>query len=234
MARLHLFCSSLDGVGSDILGFVIMPTQTGFSASLGQPQLSLFSVPQIDNVAIPQAQQVKAPCRTTEKLMAVLEEITGWKTEFEESGASYRRRSQDEAVDLPAEGTFSIVDMSADWPANKFTAHRGKCDQLVRLVSDLVGELQSAKLEVSRLRSVLAVMPGGSAEGLGDEDLVDSFIPKFNRVETGNVGFDSKGVGRNGRVVGPMNETVFDDGILEVCDGEFYEVGDDEFLDEFV
>ena len=77
-------------------------------------------------------------------------------------------------------------------------------------------------------------MPGGSDEGLGDEDLVDSFIPKFNRVETGNVGFDSKGVGRNGRVVGPMNETVFDDGILEVCDGEFYEVGDDEFLDEFV
>ena len=31
-----------------------------------------------------------------------------------------------------------------------------------------------------------------------------------------------------------MNETVFDDGILEVCDSEFYEVGDDEFLDEFV
>ena len=124
--------------------------------------------------------------------------------------------------------------MSADWPANKFTAHRGKCDQLVSLVSDLVGELQSAKLEVSRLRSVLAVMPGGSAEGLGDEDLVDSFIPKFNRVETGNVGFDSKGVGRNGRVVGRVNETVFDDGILEVCDSEFYEVGDDEFLDEFV
>lgn len=168
-----------------------MPTHTNCSATIGQPQLSLFSVPKMD-VSAPLAQQVKAPCRTSEKLMSLFEEITGWKAEFRESGASYRRRSQDVAQDLPAQGEFAIVDMSADWPANQFTAHRGKCDQLMNLVSDLVGELQSAKLELSCVRSAMAVMSNESAEVLDDELLVDSFVPKFSRVETGNVGFESQ------------------------------------------
>lgn len=124
--------------------------------------------------------------------MSVFEEITGWKAEFEESGASFRRRSLERAEDIPAQGTFTIVDMSADWPANQFTAHRGKCDQLLSLVSDLVGELQSAKLELSRARSVIAAMPIESAGVPDDEVLVDSFVPKFSRIETVNVGFDSQ------------------------------------------
>ena len=169
-----------------------MLTQTGFSVP--QPQLGLFTVPQSDlcDVGSPVAEQVKAPCRTSEELMSVLEEITGWKAEFQESAASYRSRSEAGSENQPAQGTFSIVDMSADWPANQFTGHRGKCDQLVGLISDLVGELQTAKLELSRVRSVMAAMPNDSAELLDDELLVDSFTPKCNRVETGNVGFDSQ------------------------------------------
>lgn len=171
--------------------FVLMLTQTGFSTSLGQPQLGLFTVEQRD-VGAPLAEPVKAPCRTSEKLMSVLEEITGWKAEFEESAASYRSRSQAGAENQPAQGTFSIVDMSADWPANQRTGHRGKCDQLVSLVGDLIGELQTAKLELSRVRSVMAVLPSDSAVALDDEVLVDSFVPKFDRVETGNVRFDAQ------------------------------------------
>ena len=168
-----------------------MLTQTGISASLGQPQLGLFTVPQNDSVA-PLAEQVKAPCQTSEKLMSVLEEITGWKAEFQESGASYRNRSQAGSENQPAQGTFSIVDMSADWPAKQPTGHRGKCDQLVSLISDLVGDLQTAKQELSRVRSAMAAMPVESDAVLGDEMLIDSFVPKFGRVETGNVGFNSQ------------------------------------------
>jgi len=98
----------------------------------------------------------KAPCLTSEKLMTVLEEITGWRSEFQETSASYRNRAQSDLENVPAQGTFSIVDMSADWPANQFTAHRGKCDQLVGLLGDLVGELQSAKLELTKVRSAIA------------------------------------------------------------------------------
>ncbi len=126
--------------------------------------------------------------------MTVLEEITGWKSEFIETPSSYRSRALEGMEHQPAQGTFSIVDMSADWPANQFTAHRGKCDQVVGLISDLVGELQSAKLELSRVRSAVAALPGETASEQDDEILVDSFVPKFGRIETGNVGFGSSSV----------------------------------------
>ena len=179
----------------NIHGFVSMQSQTGFTGPLAAPQLSLFSQPAdapVGDGSIKRIEQVKAPCRTSEKLMTVLEEITGWKSEFQETSASYRNRAQSELENVPAQGTFSIVDMSADWPANQFTAHRGKCDQLVGLLGDLVGELQTAKLELSRVRSAMAALPGESLTTQDEHEiLVDSFVPKFGRVETGNVSFGS-------------------------------------------
>jgi len=153
----------------------------------------LFSLPTENQEGqTPVVGQVKAPCHTSEQLMTVLEEITGWKSEFTETPLSYRNRAQDGMEDQPAQGSFSIVDMSADWPANQFTSHRGKCDQLVGLISDLVGELQSAKLELSRIRSAVAALPGETVTEQDDEVLVDSFVPKFGRIEIGSVGFGSE------------------------------------------
>lgn len=173
-----------------------MQSQTGFVGPLAAPQLSLFSPPAevpAGEGSIKRIEQVKAPCLTSEKLMTVLEEITGWRSEFQETSASYRNRAQSDLENVPAQGTFSIVDMSADWPANQFTAHRGKCDQLVGLLGDLVGELQSAKLELTKVRSAIAVLQGESpATQDDDEILVDSFVPKFGRVDTGNVSFGSR------------------------------------------
>jgi len=169
--------------------FVSMQSHTGFSLPVSAPKLSLFSQPASATTEDGQLppEQVKAPCRTSEKLMEVLEEITGWKSEFQETSASYRKRSQPGMENEPAQGAFSIVDMSADWPANQFTAHRGKCDELVGLIDNLVGELQSDKLELSRVRSAMAVLPSETPSGASeDEVLVDSFVPKFGRVKTGN------------------------------------------------
>ena len=192
-----------------------MQSQTGFSQPLAAPQLSLFSPPEkalISDGSIKRIEQVKAPCRTSEKLMTVLEEITGWKSEFQETSASYRNRAQSDIENVPAQGTFSIVDMSADWPANQFTAHRGKCDQLVGLVGDLVGELQSAKLELSRVRSAMAALPGESLSTPDEEEiLVDSFVPKFGRIETGNVSFDSE----------PSSGSSYSGSRTADCDDEF-------------
>lgn len=170
-----------------------MQTQTGFSDPHAVSQLSLFICPTSGSEpSIEQpVEQVKAPCRTSEKLMEVLEEITGWKSEFAESSASYRNRTQAGMENEPAQGTFSIVDMSADWPANQFTAHRGKCDQLVGLFSDLVAELQSAKLELSKVRSAIAALPSEASAVQDEEVLIDSFVPKFGRIKTANVPFGS-------------------------------------------
>jgi hypothetical protein len=38
---------------------------------------------------------------------------------------------------------IKIVDMSADWPAKKPTAHRGQCDQLAAEISKLVSAERS-------------------------------------------------------------------------------------------
>ena len=151
-------------------------------------QLTVFSLPGLQNAA---DLSVKAPCPTTARMLELFEEITGWRAEFEESKASYRNRSQVGMENEPAEGTFSIVDMSANWPANKLTCHRGKCDQLVELVGELVADLQATKLELRRTRSAMA---GFTPDPFVDDDeiLVDSFVPKFGRVETDHVTYQDQ------------------------------------------
>ena len=120
---------------------------------------------------------LSAPCEVTERLFELMTEITGWVVEFEESEASMHRRKM-LAGDEPAEGTFSIVDMCANWPAKKPTGHRAKCDELVGLIDQLVSDLQTARVNLSRSRSTLAALDP-STDVADDVLLVDSFAPKF-------------------------------------------------------
>ena len=183
----------LDGLRFELSMVFSMQSHTGFSAPLAGPQLCLFSHREKSTAEASRVSPVKAPCRPSEKLLSVLEEITGWKAEFAETASSFRNRNQEGMENEPAQGSFSIVDMSADWPARQPTAHRGKCDELVGLISDLVGELQTAKLELSRLRNVMAVLPSESKFEREVEIWVDSFVPKFGRVAAGNADSDFQG-----------------------------------------
>ena len=125
-------------------------------------------------------QPVKAPCSTTAQLIDLFEEITGWQVAFDESDASLCRRKMSASENEPAQGDFSIIDMSADWPAKTPTCHRGKCDQLVVLINSIVSELQETRVELSKNRSALAALDSRSSVG-DDEVLVDSFVPKYGR-----------------------------------------------------
>ena len=118
-----------------------------------------------------------APCAKTGKFLTLFEEITGWKAEFIESKQSLRRREISSSKTEPIEGRFEITDMSLDWPAKKATCHRGKCDELVSLVEQLVGELQTTQMDLKRAQSALVAFDP-EAE-INDENLIDSFVPKF-------------------------------------------------------
>jgi len=146
-----------------------------------QPVLKLAESPSLPPAAT-------APCATTEKFLTLFEEITGWKAEFIESKQSLRRREISSSKTEPIEGRFEITDMSLAWPAKKPTCHRGKCDEIVGLVERLVGELQTTQMDFKRAQSALAAFD--PAAEVNDENLMDSFVPKFlseaNRSELGN------------------------------------------------
>ena len=147
-------------------------TETIFDFSLFKPSCSHGTGTEPADL-----QPVKAPCKVTERLIELFAEITGWVIEFDESEASLQRRNR-LASDQPAEGKFSIVDMSADWPAKKPTGHRAKCDELVGLIDHLVSDLQTARVDLSKSRSTLVALNPAN-DVAGDELLVDSFAPNF-------------------------------------------------------
>ncbi len=159
-----------------------------------QIQMTVFNPSNDSSTIAPES--LKAPCDSTEQLIDLFEQITGWKVEFAESASSWKQRTdvpRSPVVDsqlesngsLPAQGTFSIVDMSESWPANKPTASRSQCDKLVGVLDRLVGELQSTKLDLVKAQSALAALdPSVNDDGRG---LVDSFIPKFGRRSTDKI-----------------------------------------------
>ncbi len=123
---------------------------------------------------------VSAPCATTARLLALFEEITGWKAEFQETNSSLKRRQASGSKSEPPRGAFSIVDMSEHWPAQKPTCHRGKCDQFIALLDRFVGEHQSTEVELNRIQSALVALD--TTAEIEDDVLVDSFVPKFRVV----------------------------------------------------
>ncbi len=159
--------------------------QTNFDGD--QIQVAVFN-PSTDK-SHPRDSRLKAPCSTTERFLGLFEDITGWQVEFAESDASLRQRTDyrklpnavspeqaPSAVHLP-QGTFSIVDMSENWPARTPTAHRGKCDQLISVIDELANELQTTKTELARSQSALAAFDPNAK--FDESGLVDSFVPKF-------------------------------------------------------
>ena len=129
----------------------------------------------VDSPSLPPA--ASAPCATTGKFLTLFEEITGWKAEFIESKQSLRRREISSSKTEPIEGRFEIKDMSLNWPAKTPTCHRAKCDELVGLVEQLVGQLHTTQMDLKRAQSALVAFD--PAAEINDENLIDSFVPKF-------------------------------------------------------
>jgi hypothetical protein len=67
--------------------------------------------------------------------------------------------------------------MSLNWPAKTPTCHRAKCDELVGLVEQLVGQLHTTQMDLKRAQSALVAFD--PAAEINDENLIDSFVPKF-------------------------------------------------------
>ena len=129
-----------------------------------------------DSPSLPPA--ATAPCATTGKFLTLFEEITGWKVEFIESKQSLRRRETLHSKSEPIEGRFEITDMSPNWPAKKPTCHRAKCDELMSLVEQLVGQLQTTQKNLKRAQAALiAVDPAEKSNG---QNQIDHFVPKFS------------------------------------------------------
>ena len=143
----------------------------------GYPQLFLFSqTPGQDHGPCPESDFGPAPCPETGRFMGLFEEVTGWVVKFDESNTSQQRRNLVGMENELAEGTFSIVDMSNKWAAGKPTCHRANCDNIISIVDSLVGQLQSARNELNKLRSVVAAV---APDNIDDDDivLIDSFVP---------------------------------------------------------
>ncbi len=117
-----------------------------------------------------------APCSTSQKIMELLEEITGWQTEFQESRDSQLKRKMIGMENEAPAGSLSIVDMSPSWDVSRPTAHRGKCDALVSELETLLTELQETRTELTRTRSALAGLDPASVNQ--SEMVVDSFVPR--------------------------------------------------------
>lgn len=122
------------------------------------------------------------------EFMQVFESISGWEVHFQESAASKRRRAQETcdrggptstAQQMP-QGKFEIIDMSIDWPAKTPTVHRGKCDQLIKLFSDLYSQADATQGNLDKVQGVLSAL----TNPVGDDDhLVDSFAPMLQAVQ---------------------------------------------------
>lgn len=123
------------------------------------------------------------------ELLSLFESITGWVVEFEEAPTSRRQRwhaercasKSDSPNQVPSptvKGHFSIVDMSASWPAGRPTSHRAKCDQFVKLLSDLVQRAQLLSDELQRFRNSSLQTSHESEETA--VDIADSFLPRYS------------------------------------------------------
>jgi hypothetical protein len=124
----------------------------------------------------PEHTLVQPPLPT--EMLQVFEQITGWVVGFGESKSSFQNRQLPSQTPSLVQGTFSIVDMSAQWPARKPTAHRAKCDQFVEHLDALVSELQATKAKLDQTQSLLEAHSPGSVED-DEAELFDCFVPRY-------------------------------------------------------
>lgn len=112
------------------------------------------------------------------EMLELIEQLTGWVVEFEESRTSIKQRQLPTLKPKSASGTFSVIDMSTDWPAGRPTAHRGKCDRFMELFSELVGELQTFKSQLVEAQSTIAAYCPLDVDD--EAEIIDSFIPRYD------------------------------------------------------
>lgn len=152
---------------------------------------------QLPNVCPPHLWPIPA------EMLALFEEITGWVVEFQETRTSYHRRRVIEGArsnsrsrtisqnqkecctannstgDLPiADGKFSIIDMSPQWPAGRPTSHRAKCDQFLELLNQFLREVKTDREQLQQAKSLLAGTPHGETIVQPNDMLTDTFASR--------------------------------------------------------
>lgn len=134
------------------------------------------------------------------EMLALFEEMTGWVVEFQESRTSYHQRRviqgarsnsrcrkilEDEkkccsanssSGALPiADGKFSIIDMSPQWPVGRPTSHRAKCDQFLELLNQFLNEVKNDREQLQQAKSLLAGTHQGETFVQPNDMLTDTF-----------------------------------------------------------
>ena len=117
------------------------------------------------------------------EFMQIFEAVSGWEVRFQESAASKDQRSQklvSADQSLQAQGNFEIIDMSIDWPVKTPTMHRGKCEQLLKLYSDLYNQANATQDSFDKVQGLLAALTDPAE---GTDQLVDSFAPMYTNLD---------------------------------------------------
>ena len=128
-------------------------------------------------------------CPLAAEFMQVFEAISGWEVHFQESVASRDRQALEthgrdgeaSTKKQAPQGKFEIIDMSIDWPAKTATMHRGKCDQLIKLFSDLYDQARTTQENLGKVQGLLSTLTNSDEN---DDQLVDSFAPALETSDT--------------------------------------------------
>ena len=92
-----------------------------------------------------------------ESLAERFENVTGWTLRFHETADSYRRRMDQRGQEqLIPQGKLAIDDMSAKLPAGKSACHRVRCEELVDSINEILGQLESNRVELWKRDAELA------------------------------------------------------------------------------
>ena len=169
---------------------MFQPT-SNISADFGPIQLNLFAGEHNDQLKLTGTESSPSVneflCPQALEFMKVFEAVSGWEVHFQESAASYYFRSEAERrgetptnQSLRPQGKFEIIDMSKDWPTKTPTMHRGQCDQLVKLYSDLYSQSNTAQDNFDKVQGLLA---GLTNPVVDESELVDSFSPILTNLD---------------------------------------------------
>ena len=189
--QLSLFVGGLDSSGDDWCCHADSANPSAENSNSSSP-VSEFASPLGNDLHLLGAtsnttSSVDSLCPLATEFMEVFEAVSGWEVRFQESTTSKNRRAlQNSGSDSvlstgnqARQGKFEIIDMSSDWPANTPTMHRGKCDQLIGLFSDLYGQSSVNQENFDRVQSLFTALTSPTED---DNHLVDSFAPSPTNV----------------------------------------------------
>ena len=158
-------------------GIQSYPSLAIFSADSGSEHPGTESTAKYDN-ALPDLSEI----------LKLFELATGWVVEVvhpaqrsaEPKKFQNKHNDRDNLLrQTPALGELRIVDMSPLWPAGRPTGSRSKCDRLIVLLNDLFTDLIDHRVALQNAKSILAGFEQHLASSDLDEELTDSFIPRY-------------------------------------------------------